>query len=85
MNVARQYPARTDANGRTWFRPVRTPGMDFSQWGWTSQPCYAHPDYLHHAGECGGACGLCHLHPAGMCGGDCSGCVNEAEGGGVGR
>ncbi|AHY26907.1 hypothetical protein SEA_MUFASA_83 [Mycobacterium phage Mufasa] len=45
MNVAEQYPARTDTNGRTWFRPVRPPGADVSQWGWTSQPEQAHPDY----------------------------------------
>ncbi|ASR85584.1 hypothetical protein I5G80_gp060 [Mycobacterium phage Krueger] len=80
MNVARQYPARTDANGRTWFRPVRSPGMDFAQWGWTSQPCYAHPDYLHRTGECGDVCGLCEFHPQGTCEGDCAGCVAPGEG-----
>ncbi|AEL19722.1 hypothetical protein CL76_gp28 [Mycobacterium phage Larva] len=45
MNVAEQYPARTDDNGVTWFRPVRDAGSDFSQWGWTSQREQAHPDY----------------------------------------
>lgn len=45
MNVAEAYPARTDTNGRTWYRPVRPAGVDFSQWGWTSQLKYAHPDY----------------------------------------
>lgn len=45
LSVAEQYPARTDSNGRTWFRPVRPAGCDLSQWGWTSQPGLAHPDY----------------------------------------
>lgn len=45
MTVAEQYPPRTDGNGRTWWRPVRDPGLDFSQWGWTSDPAQAHPDY----------------------------------------
>ncbi|QAY02813.1 hypothetical protein SEA_SHAOBING_82 [Mycobacterium phage Shaobing] len=45
MNVAEQYPAVTDASGRTWYRPVRPAGADFSQWGWTSDPAQAHPDY----------------------------------------
>ncbi|AOQ28932.1 hypothetical protein SEA_THYATIRA_76 [Mycobacterium phage Thyatira] len=45
MSVAEQYPARTDSNGVTWFRPARDTGLDFSQWGWTSDPTQAHPDY----------------------------------------
>ncbi|QFG11695.1 hypothetical protein SEA_GUANICA15_86 [Mycobacterium phage Guanica15] len=45
MSIAEQYPARTDANGRTWWRPVRPAGTDLSQWGWTSDPAQAHPDY----------------------------------------
>lgn len=44
-NVAQTYPARTDDHGTTWYRPVRDQGMDLSQWGWTSQPELAHPDY----------------------------------------
>ncbi|WP_016891473.1 hypothetical protein [Mycobacteroides abscessus] len=45
MSVAEQYPARTDTNGATWYRPVRSKGIDFDQWGWTSDPHQAHPDY----------------------------------------
>ena len=45
MNVAQDFPARTDDNGNTWYRPVRDKGMDLSQWGWTSNPELAHPDY----------------------------------------
>ncbi|QYC54294.1 hypothetical protein SEA_ALLEGRO_50 [Mycobacterium phage Allegro] len=45
MSVATDYPARTDANGATWFRPVRDPGMGIEQWGWTANPLLAHPDY----------------------------------------
>ncbi|AXQ53096.1 hypothetical protein SEA_RANDO14_76 [Mycobacterium phage Rando14] len=75
MNVAEQYPARTDNNGVTWFRPARDPGLDFSQWGWTSQREQAHPDYrAHYDAQTGG------LHPARLCGGDCAGCVEAAEG-----
>lgn len=44
-NVAQLYPARTDTNGLTWYRPVRDPGMSTEQWGWTSDPMQAHPDY----------------------------------------
>lgn len=43
--VAEQFPARTDSNGRTWYRPVRDKGMDFAQWGWTSNPAFADPSY----------------------------------------
>ncbi|ASR85965.1 hypothetical protein SEA_PEANAM_83 [Mycobacterium phage Peanam] len=70
MNVAEQYPAVTDANGRTWYRPVRPAGADFSQWGWTGDADQAHPDYGPHVVEhvasgarvrCGGpgACAVC--------------------------
>ncbi|AVO24833.1 hypothetical protein SEA_DEBY_80 [Mycobacterium phage Deby] len=45
MSIAAQYPARTDTLGRTWWRPVRPAGTDLSQWGWTSDPAQAHPDY----------------------------------------
>lgn len=45
MSVAGLYPARTDTNGRTWYRPVRDPGIGVDQWGWTSDPAQAHPDY----------------------------------------
>ncbi|QFG09272.1 hypothetical protein SEA_EFRA2_87 [Mycobacterium phage Efra2] len=45
MSIAEQYPARTDTNGRTWWRPLRPAGTDLSQWGWTSDPAQAHPDY----------------------------------------
>lgn len=45
MNVAQLYPAHTDDNGRTWYRPVLDKGVDTSQWGWTSDPAQAHPDY----------------------------------------
>lgn len=73
VNVAEQYPARTDSNGTTWFRPARGAGLDFSQWGWTSDPAQAHPDYgtgphiVRHASGaaalCGGpgACMVCHV------------------------
>lgn len=52
MSVAQDYPARTDADGRTWYRPVRDKGMDLSQWGWTSNPAMAHPDYAEAATLC---------------------------------
>ncbi|ASR85680.1 hypothetical protein SEA_AMGINE_80 [Mycobacterium phage Amgine] len=45
LTVAEQYPARVDSNGRVWFRPARPAGVDLAQWGWTSQPALAHPDY----------------------------------------
>ena len=45
LNVAQQYPARTDTNGTTWYRPVREKGVGIDQWGWTSDPAQAHPDY----------------------------------------
>lgn len=46
MSVAEQYPARTDTNGNTWYRPLRPKGFDFDQWGWTSDPAQADPSYL---------------------------------------
>jgi hypothetical protein len=37
-----EFPARTDANGTTWYRPA-----DTSQpWGWTANPKFAHPSYF---------------------------------------
>ncbi|SLH42691.1 hypothetical protein [Mycobacteroides abscessus] len=45
MSVAEEYPARTDGNGATWYRPMRPKGIAFDQWGWTSDPMQAHPDY----------------------------------------
>lgn len=48
-DISHDYPAHTDGNGTTWYRPVRPKGTDLSQWGWTSDPKQAHPDYR--AGE----------------------------------
>lgn len=45
MTVAQEYPPHTDSNGTTWYRPVRDPALSLSQWGWTSSPDQAHPDY----------------------------------------
>lgn len=33
------YPARTDSNGVTWYRPADV-------YGWTSIPEFAHPSYF---------------------------------------
>lgn len=44
-SVATQFPARTDSNGNTWYRPVRDKGMAHDQWGWTSNPAMADPSY----------------------------------------
>ena len=45
-NVADQWPAQPDAGtGLTWYRPARDKGMSLEQWGWTSDPDQAHPDY----------------------------------------
>lgn len=52
MNVAQQYPARTDTNGNTWYRPLRPKGFDFDQWGWTSDPSQADPSYAAEAAVC---------------------------------
>ena len=41
MTVADQYPARTDSNGTTWYRPAQTA----QPWGWTADFAQAHPDY----------------------------------------
>lgn len=46
MNVAQQYPARTDDTGVTWYRPAFDGKSPPAMWGWTSQPEQAHPDYL---------------------------------------
>lgn len=43
--VADDYPAVTDSNGVTWYRPVRGPGVDIAAWGWTAQRSQAHPSY----------------------------------------
>ncbi|WP_237146503.1 PD-(D/E)XK nuclease family protein [Mycobacteroides abscessus] len=53
VSVAEEYPARTDDNGTTWYRPVRPKGIGIDQWGWTSQPEQAHPDYAKAASLCG--------------------------------
>lgn len=51
QTVAQMYPARTDGNGTTWYRPARRKlvGRDgFAAeglWGWTSQPIFADPSY----------------------------------------
>lgn len=34
------YPARTDDNGVTWYRPT-------DKYGWTSVREFAHPSYFH--------------------------------------
>lgn len=44
-DISHDYPAHTDGNGVTWYRPVRQKGQDVSQWGWTNDPKQAHPDY----------------------------------------
>lgn len=44
-SVAEMWPARTDTNGITWYRPAAQPGVAFSQWGWTPDPTQAHPSY----------------------------------------
>jgi hypothetical protein len=36
-----EYPARTDGNGVTWYRPAQTG----EPWGWTSDPNQAHLSY----------------------------------------
>lgn len=43
--VAEQWPARTDSNGTTWYRPAVTAGVSLQTWGWTAQPELAHPSY----------------------------------------
>lgn len=48
MRVDQLYPARTDANGVTWYRPAQTYGVKLSMWGWTSDFSQAHPDYAMH-------------------------------------
>lgn len=53
MSVAEQYPARTDTNGTTWYRPGFTGKTPPSMWGWTSDPLQAHPDYAKAASPCG--------------------------------
>lgn len=53
VSVAQQYPARTDDNGTTWYRPSFAGKTPPSMWGWTSQPLHAHPDYAEAASLCG--------------------------------
>lgn len=75
-SVAVLYPARRATDGVVWYRPARDPGVGVDQWGWTSNPRLAHPDYrAHFEAQTGG------FHPAELCGGDCSGCVGRGEGG----
>jgi len=63
VNVAEQYPARTDSNDVRWYRPRLDPGIGVSQWGWTSDPKQAHSDYrAQYDAQIGG------LHPEGLCG-----------------
>ena len=45
MNVATQYPAVTDDNGTTWYRPAFEGASPPKMWGWTGLPEHAHPDY----------------------------------------
>lgn len=51
MTVAENFPARTDGNGTTWYRPAprSLPGRDGltsdGGTGWTSNPAYADPSY----------------------------------------
>ncbi|EIC63586.1 hypothetical protein [Mycobacteroides abscessus] len=52
VNVAEDYPARTDTNGTTWYRPGFIGKTPPSMWGWTSQPEQAHPDYAKAASIC---------------------------------
>lgn len=42
MSIAEMYPARTDSNGQTWYRPTQVPGL---MWGWTMNPAYADASY----------------------------------------
>lgn len=51
-SVAEQFPAHTDANGNTWYRPVRDKGVGMDQWGWTSDPAQADPSYAHDVTLC---------------------------------
>jgi hypothetical protein len=37
-----EYPARTDGNGVTWYRPADTD----APWGWTALAEFAHPSYF---------------------------------------
>ncbi|SIB68314.1 hypothetical protein [Mycobacteroides abscessus] len=53
MSVAEEYPARTDGNRTTWYRPGFTGKTPPSMWGWTSDPLQAHPDYAKAASLCG--------------------------------
>jgi hypothetical protein len=37
-----EFPARTDGNGTTWYRPADTA----APWGWTALPEFAHLSYF---------------------------------------
>jgi hypothetical protein len=37
-----EFPARTDGNGTTWYRPADTS----APWGWTALAEFAHPSYF---------------------------------------
>lgn len=43
--IARAYPAVTDSNGTTWYRPSFTGRTPPQMWGWTADPKQAHSDY----------------------------------------
>lgn len=44
MTVAQRYPARTDTNGTTWYRPVQRSAGEI--WGWTCEKSQADPSYF---------------------------------------
>ena len=44
-SIAQLWPARTDTNGTTWYRPALTKGVSLQTWGWTAQPEQADPSY----------------------------------------
>lgn len=53
MNVAVDYPAKEQPDGRVWFKAaVRSAG---ETWGWTADPAQAHPDYQVKIGDDGSA------------------------------
>lgn len=45
MDVASRYPAVTDDNGNTWYRPQFVGKSPPTNWGWTSDRDQAHPSY----------------------------------------
>ena len=42
MKISEMYPARTDANGLTWYRPTPQSGL---MWGFTADPAQADASY----------------------------------------